>query len=706
MNQETTIREAGQNDLAGIVSRYRRHIPVSIAIIVACMVLAGIATRFMPRQYTATTDMTYAPQVSLVKGAAEAGQSDTQRDAAIDAQLQIAASLPVARDVIARAGLAGDPDLVKAAASFRGTNTRDDAMAAALLRDVTVRRVGQTALFRISYTADDPIQAARVANAFATAYLSTQRDQKLAQTSATADQLSQKVAALGRDADAAEAAVTQYRLAHNLIANPDSTTQDQQIATIDTALAEARGQAALARARSAASGSAVVGGGPGGGIDTSAASRLLEQQASASSDLASLTARYGDLHPEVIAARQRLHDVQAQLAAERSQVSRAAGAESTAAGARAASLANSLSNARGQKMANVRASGELASLERKAEIARQLYQNMLSAKGEQTAQRDLTQADSRQVAPATPPLRPSSPNMLVNILVGMALGLAAALTLAFLRERWTQTLNTIDDIDRLLGVGFLNSIPTLQSAIRKPMTKDPAKAVILHPMSAFTESYRNLAATVMFKATGDEHAGCRVIGITSALPREGKTTTSIAVARVMAMGGSKVALVDADLRRRSTTLALAPEVTQGWTDVDNAGGGSNTVALQDETGMILIPIGPDASGTHRAFDSARFDALIHDLRQRFDIVLVDTAPVLAVVDTRTMLRQFDSLVLLARWRQTPVKAIRAAIHQIQSVGGTISGVAMTLVNLKTQAQSGYGDASYYYKEMKDYYISE
>jgi succinoglycan biosynthesis transport protein ExoP len=85
--------------------------------------------------------------------------------------------------------------------------------------------------------------------------------------------------------------------------------------------------------------------------------------------------------------------------------------------------------------------------------------------------------------------------------------------------------------------------------------------------------------------------------------------------------------------------------------------------------------------------------------------VVDTAPVLALVDTRAMMPHLDSFVLLAHWRTTPVKAIRAALHQLDTIGAAVAGVAMTMVNLKTQAQSGYGDASYYYSEMKDYYVS-
>ena len=90
------------------------------------------------------------------------------------------------------------------------------------------------------------------------------------------------------------------------------------------------------------------------------------------------------------------------------------------------------------------------------------------------------------------------------------------------------------------------------------------------------------------------------------------------------------------------------------------------------------------------------------LRQEYDVVVLDTAPVLAVVDVRLLLSHIDALGLLARWRKTPIRAIRAAIHQVEAVGGEIAGVALTLVDVNAQSH-GSGDASHYYSEMKEYY---
>jgi len=330
----------------------------------------------------------------------------------------------------------------------------------------------------------------------------------------------------------------------------------------------------------------------------------------------------------------------------------------------------------------------------------------LTARGQETARRALFQPDSRLVSPATPPLSASSPNLIVNLVLGLALGLGLALATAFFRERWSQSLNTIDDIDRLLGVEFLNSVPTLSSAVDQPKTRDPAEAVILHPLSSYAEAFRSLATTLLYRAREPGNGRGKVIGITSSLPKEGKTTTSIAVARVLALSGKKVAILDADLRRRSVTQTLAPQAAEGWVEVVGGSAQLKDILIVDGTGATLVPAAINAHLATSPFTGSAFDELIETLRRTFDVIVVDTAPVLAVDDTRVLLKHLDTLAMLARWRQTPVKAIRAALHQVRTVGGSVSGVAMTMVDLKNQARSGYGDASDYYGDMKDYYATE
>lgn len=691
-------------DLAGIVSRFRRHVPIGIAIVLAMMILAYVATKLMTPKYEAAAQLTYAPQQALTRDAqspAAAPVSDAARDAAIESQLQIVRSLPVAVRALKDPDVANNPGIVARAKGFDPSGKSEDARAAALLANVSAARVGQTSLFSVSYIDTDPLAAARLANAVARAYLEVQTQQKLGQGSATTTQLKQQVDKLRAQAQAADAAVAAYRLKHNILVDPNTPMPDNELSNIGTQLSDARGAAAQAQSRGAVSGSTVI----SGGVDTTALSQLREQRAEASRDLAGLSARYGDRNPQVIDARQKVADLDTGIAREMASMSRSVRAEAEAAQARSASLQASLAQAQSRLAGTVNAGVQLADLQRRADNARALYNNLLAASGQQNANSALIQPDAQMVTPAIAPLRPTSPRLLINLLVGLAAGLAIAVALAYLRERWSQTINTIDDVQRLLGVDFLTTIPTLQSAIDKPKTRDPAEAVLLHPLSSYAEAFRSLAQTLLFDARKADTPGGRVIGVGSALPREGKTTTTISIARVLAMSATKVVLIDADLRRRSVTETLAPDTQKGWIDVLQGSATLEEVMVEDKTGAMILPLAPGSEKAARVFDGDNFGEFLGVLRGQFEVIVIDTAPVLALVDTRAMMPQLDSFVLLAHWRTTPVKAIRAALHQLETVGASVAGVAMTMVNLKTQAQSGYGDASYYYSEMKDYYVS-
>ena len=702
MYQDRIARFDDRQDLAGVYSRFKRHTPLSAAIIFSFVVLAIIATQFMPKKYTGKVQLAFAPQSSIIKNIADPGLSDLAREAEIEAQLQFARSLAVANQVVETLDLTKDPEIANEAKRFKSGGA--DAVAAAVLDNFGARRVGQTPLFELRFTSSNPITAAKVANAFADSYLQNQVTQKLAQSKSTLGQLDARVELLRSQAESADGAVAEYRVRNNLVGNPDSVALEQEISAISTDLANARAVSAEANARRAAAARSTIIGSNSGPIDNSTLSGLRAQRAEVIRKQGALSARYGERHPLIIDTQEELARIDGEIRGEMRGLSASAGAESNIAAARASSLAASLGNARSRLVANVRGGVGLADLERKASIAREQYQNLLGTRSQETARRALFQPDSRLVSPATPPLSASSPNVMVNIVLGFALGLAIALATAYFRERWSQCLNTIDDIDRLLGVEFLNSVPTLRSSIDAPKTNDPSEAVVLHPLSSYAEAFRSLATTLLYRAR--ESGGGKVIGITSSLPKEGKTTTSISVARVLALSGKSVAIMDADLRRRSITQALAPEAAKGWVEVVEGSATLKDVLIVDGTGATLVPAAPNAHLAASPFSGPAFEQLMQDLRRSFDVIVVDTAPVLAVDDTRVLLGHLDALAMLARWRQTPVKAIRAALHQVRSVGGTVVGVAMTMVDLKNQARSGYGDASDYYADMKEYYATE
>ncbi|WP_022685051.1 GumC family protein [Sphingomonas phyllosphaerae] len=702
MADATNVRLEERQDLAGLFSRLKRHLPIILACVVLAVVLAWAISTILPRRYTAGAQLEYTPQ-SAIAGASQAPLSDLARDAKIDAEVQTMKSLPVAVRVVEQLKLDRDPELRSAAQEF-ATNaaTGKQAIAGALLTNMSAARVGTTSLFEVGYTDKNPLKAMQIANAFAQAFMVEDMETKIAQFRDVDGRLNAQLDELRRKVERADAEVAAYRVRNNLLGQPDSVTAEQEISSIRGALASARAEEAAARARSAVSGSTIVGGGNNSPYSTATMSSLRQQRAQVAARVASLQSRYGERYPALADARKELDAIDAQLTGEMRDLSRSAGNASQAAGSTTASLEASLAAAQSRLANNVRSSVDLAELQRTAQNARDAYQQLLTTSTQQNAQQSIMRSDSRIAAPAALPLKPSSPNVPVLLFMGAVLGLAVGLAIAYVRERWVQGLDTVDDIETMLGVDYFNSVPTPASSIEKPRTSDPAEATLLHPLSAYTESFRNLATSLSFTAASVQ--GGKILGITSALPKEGKTTTSMSVARVLATGGSRTLLLDTDLRRRSISVALAPQARAGLGEVLAGTATLDDVILREEaTGLDVLPLAPTVSTSPHMFETPDFTALLAELRRRYDHIVVDTAPVLAVADTRVLAHHFDALAMLVRWRSTPARAARAALHQITSVGAGVTGVALTMVNLKVQSQSGFGDPSGYADYMKDYY---
>jgi capsular exopolysaccharide synthesis family protein len=230
----------------------------------------------------------------------------------------------------------------------------------------------------------------------------------------------------------------------------------------------------------------------------------------------------------------------------------------------------------------------------------------------------------------------------------------------------------------------------------------PKSYMVDKPLSIYAEAFRSLLLSVRYA-----HAGkpAKVVGITSAIPSEGKTITSIGIARIAALQGERVLLVDCDLRRRSLNDALSSEPAVGLLEVLEGSARLDDVIRKDEaTGAHLLPLAPGLDAPKNLFGDERFASLLSELRSRYDLVVLDTAPVLPIVDTRVLAPLVDSMVLVARWRHTPVRAIESALKQLSAAGCHLSGLALTQVDVTAQASTGYGDAGYYYDRFKKYYV--
>jgi succinoglycan biosynthesis transport protein ExoP len=300
------------------------------------------------------------------------------------------------------------------------------------------------------------------------------------------------------------------------------------------------------------------------------------------------------------------------------------------------------------------------------------------------------------VEPAVPPSGPSSPRTLLNIILAAVLGLLAAVGIAFLVEYLDDSVTSSDEVEEVTGLPTLGVIPVMRG--------DPKRSemyrleALLNPRSPVAESYRALRTNIEFASVDTP---LRTLLVTSSLPKEGKTTTSANLAVVFAQGGSRVLLVDADLRKPGIHSLFRLPNQNGL-----------TALFRDETATVrsvsqdteldklkVITSGPLPPNPAELLGSQRWHAILARLKDEADLVILDSPPLQAVTDAALLSAVVDGTVFVIHARHTRRGAVRQGREALARGGGMILGVAMNRLKKREYDQ-------YYYSYYSDYYGSD
>jgi len=715
-------------DLNTVVATFRRRLRLFLAVAVVVLLAVIAYTLQSTPRYTATANVLLDPrtqQVTDIEGVLSGLPADS---GTVDTEVEILKSRALAERVVTALKLDRDPDynpdleepgplgsLLGAARSSEGAKLsrveqqkRHEAVVDRVLNDLSVERAGTTFMIRVSYTSDDPEKAQTIANAFADRYLLEQLEAKFEATRSANEWLNIRLGELRVQVQSAEAAVEQYKAAYGLMSAQGSSLTEAEISNLNQQLATVRVEQAEAEARLNTARAQLARGSTGEDVGEALGSQVIQelrkQRAEVSRKVAELETRYSSRHPEIQKTQRELADIDNQIRGEIQRIVSNLEAQAQVQRQRTASLSGSVARSRGTLAGNNQAMVRLRELERNAESVRTLYESFLNRFKETSTQEGIEQSDARVVSRAKIPTGPSSPNVPLNLAVGLLLALGAGAGAVVLREALDTGLGTAEEIEDLLGLPYLAGVPTLASTLKKGdegADAEPIDYVVARPLSSFSEAFRNLKTSLSFARVGEP---VKVIAITSSLPDEGKTTTSICLARTVALSGARVVVVDCDLRRRALNDAIGEEVSKGLIEVlSGACTLEEALLIDDETGASFLPLAKSAYTPKDVFGTSAMDRLLEDLRERFDIVILDTAPVLPVADTRVLAPKADAVALLVRWRHTPRKAIEGSLRMLQSGNAFIAGAVLTQIDLKEQARYGYGDPGYYYRSYSKYY---
>jgi succinoglycan biosynthesis transport protein ExoP len=681
---------------------FRRNIWLFLGVFGLVVAVAATWTLLQTPVYSATASLLIDPITPDVVDVKSVTPDMPANSDVVDTQVRLIQSPQIARRA-ADAYAALRPNEVRSAAAGRAE------LAAAMAKTLQVNRAGLTFVIDIVSQDTDPQFATDTANLFAEQYIAAQRDAKVGANQQASTWLATRTAELRDASSQADADLQRYKIANGLLSSNGATNAEQEVSTLNQQIAIAKADLAEKQGRLAAARAQLRAG--GGGADVGAAlgsgtiGALRQSEATASAEVAQLEARYGALYPALVTAQSQLREIRGQIQQEIDRILSSLEAEVRVSSSRLASLQGSQSRANGALAGNNSAGVGMMALQRKADAAKAIYETFLNRLRETSAQQGLQQADSRIAAAAELPKSPVFPNHLLAALGGLVGGVTLGLIAVALAEYLQGGVRTKNDVERRLRVRYAGAVPTLQSTLGKlRATEPPQDYLVSHPLSVFAESFRALQAFLLLG--GGAAQGGRVVAIASALPQEGKTTTSTCLARTAALGGARTVLVDCDLRRRGTSEQFITtkrpglyEYMRGEVSLDEA------LVVDTSSGAYVLGTSEPQQTAHDPLTPNNLGRLIAELRQRFDVIILDTAPVLGVADARAVAAAADRVLVISRWRKTSVRAIEAAIDVLLDAGAKISGLALTQVDITRYASTGHSDTYGYQKKFRGYYTN-
>ena len=676
------------------------------ALAVFLFVLGGVIfyTWRQPLAYTATANLVVnarvldviSPENGVVPRASDS-------DAAVNTEVQILQSREVAQRVVDTLS-ARFPNFAERIT--RQPTPRSRPMVANVLQGrLSVRRPGDTNVLGISFTAADPEMAALVANTFASAYIAVKSGTRLgAAKSADAD-ISAQLESMRAEVESAEAAVAQYKAANNLLSAEGSTLTEQEVslyrqqeAIANTSLAEDRARLNTARSqlRAGSQGDDV-----GEALGSQVIGGLRQQQAQLSSRVAELKARYQPGYPDLVKAQDQLAAVNQAIQAEIRRVVSNLEARVSVSEQRAATARGILGGARGELSANNAASVRLGELQRRADAIRSTYEAMLARRNAVTSEAMIGTDDARLFSPAAVPQSPSHPNRKLNLAVGGMLALLLAAATVALLQLLDRGIASSRDAERLLHLRHLANLPLIRSiAKREDRGIAPVEFGTARPLSLFAEALRNI---LLASDRSGDRAGAAIVAVTSSRPDEGKTTLAISLARMAAASGRRAVLIDGDVRRARVCheMKLNPKI--GLIDVLEERAPLNEALLHDEvSGCWVLPSLAQSYTASQFGAMERFEVLLGALAKSYELIIIDTPPVLAAAESRAIVQNVDSVIFAVRWNKTLLPVIRAALKRLRDVQVDPIGLVLTMVDMRAIARYGVDDVDYDYKAYDNY----
>jgi polysaccharide biosynthesis transport protein len=675
--------------------------------------------------------------------------NETPVDAgAVETQVEILKSENIALKVIKDLHLEDDPEFGNAGPGLIGTisgwifdsgdsSQTENAHVRQAVRifqtRLNVRRIGLTYVMEVSFRSLDRDRAAEIANAVANAYVFDQLEAKYLAARRAGVWLQDRLKELREQSGAAERAVVDYKTKNDIVDTGGRLMNEQQLAEINSQLTMARGavteaRAKLDRIKSVLDSKSLADGVAATVTDTlknDVITKLRSKYLDLSTQEADISRRYGFNHLAAVNLRNQMKEIENSIRNELQRIGESFKSEYEISNQRQEGLQKQLDDAVSQSQVKNEAQVKLRELESNSQSYRALYDNFLQRYVESVQQQSFPITEARIISAASRPNSKSHPKTTLTLIFAAFGGILIGIGIGAWRSVFDNVLRSSEDVERLLQTNCIAIVPRLESAaqdaaprqkkvLEKMLTRmrsapstppfslrSLSTAIGQAPFSAIAENLRAIRVAI------DQHAanapGGRIIGVTSSVPHEGKSSIAMALATLIAQSGARTILVDCDIRNSALTRSLAPNAEVGLLELLDGRGDPGAFRVDPRSGLKFLPVRmSDTKASSEVLSSKEIKALFERLRHQADYVIVDLPPVAPIVDVKAASNLVDSYVYIVEWGNTKVEVVQHSLRSARDVQEHLVGVVLNKADARwLEAVDGYSDG-YYSEQLARY----
>jgi polysaccharide biosynthesis transport protein len=696
------------------------------------LVLAAGYLAVAPYRYTAQADMIIdTKRIRFTQSELDTENRNIE-DASVESEIETTKSERVATVVANQLHLTDDPEFVgpsqgirhRILSLLRWTSPEPERSNEELMRQVIdrlrdnlrVTRLGRSYIEQIAYTSLDKGKAAKIANAFADAYIEDQLQAKFEATHRASLWLEQRIGELRKQASDAYKEVQDFKSQNGIIIGADGKLASEvELDQLGVALAKARADTSQAKAKldriervleqrpdptkeSFDIPDPIVTDALSNPVITKLRQQFLDDQNRESE----WSTRYGADHQAARNLRAEMAALQRAIWDEISRIAESYKSELQITKTQEDSIERRMTEVFQQSASTRQKQVRLRELETAANTYRNIYETFLSRFTQSVQQQSFPSTEARVVTFATAPNIPSSPKTSITLALALVCGLCFGILAAFAREHMNRKIHTRAQIESLLGTSCLAVLPAFagkRPALRK--RGEPRDSTALREISEVAPFSATAEALRYIKVAIDLHpAGGKLVGIVSALPGEGKTTVAAGFAAFVAKSGARTLLIDADLRNPSMSNILGYAKTPGLLDLVAGQSSFDDLVITDSKySFDFLPSSARIKPTNSSdiLNSPATKQMLKAAKSKYDYVLVDLPPILPVVDVKAVAHLFDAFVLVVEWGSTSSDELLKAVAASPILSERLLGAVLNKADEAVMRRfEGYADRRYYY----------